>query len=103
MQVIKILRELPDGTSLAIVNPVKIAESPIFRTIRKTTGHHFRDRESPEAIISEGIDITLMACDVDESNNVGLFQAVDQSGIVVNTYISLDDVEWISGNLGIED
>jgi len=102
MKVLKIVRNLPDGTSLAIVAPTREFANPIFRTNKQTTGHYFADCESPEAIISKDIDITLMAYDIDESNNVGLFQAVDENDIVVNTYISLDDVEWISGNLGIE-
>lgn len=103
MKVIKVLETYKDGTSLAIVTPSVIMPNPIFKTNKQTIGHHYKDKESPEAIISKDINITLMACDVDEVNGVGLFQAADQSGVVVNTYISLDDVDWIEGNLGVDE
>lgn len=103
MEILRTIKTYGDGTFLAVVKPKPKVSKTIFRVTNSTHGYHVRDSRDPfvvECFIPQGQKCELLACNVDHLNKCAFVRVKDVKGIEFITFVPIEDLELISGNLG---
>lgn len=103
MEILRTIQTNDDGTIIAVVNPKPQVSKTIFKTTRATNGYHLRNSRDlflVECTIAKDQECKLVACNIDRLNKCAFVRVKDVNGIEFITFVPIEDLELISGNLG---